>query len=473
MRRSYFILYCLSLVFLYASCSNKDAIEKIPVVVNKYDASQPTAATSIIPTRGIIDQAFVIYGNFPGDISGMKVYFGQKKAILTATDGNTVTGLVPKQPNGLNQISFVVGTDSLAPADVQFKYKQSRFVSTISGKLGSDAGWMTDANYAGAALDAVTYGNIEYVVAVAGQKADNIFAIASDWNDNNKMFLLSQDDYKITKLSTPGTLSGCAVTSTRDRFYTTIFWGGDHAIFFYSKANSWEYATTGITIKQGDFSSARVNSITLAEDDNLLYVMDVDGRIAEVNLKEKFYKIYTSAAKKPSGVDPNNWGGLITGDLPTSFGDWKDSYICYSKYHHCFFASFTNQNAIYKLVKNADNTLTSTLYAGNNGKDIAVGDRLKDAKFKNPSGMVVNTDGEIFVCNKGGAWWEAESMVIMRIAGDAVDIVAGNKTSNSPLQNGDPLEATFKCPRMLSIDSDGNYIIAGGDDKTVRKLSIE
>jgi hypothetical protein len=472
MRRSYFILYCLSLVFLFASCSNEDAIEKYPTIENKYDSSQPTAVTSILPTRGIIDQTFVIYGNFPGDISGMKVYFGDKKAVLTATDGKTVTGLVPKQPDGLNQISFVVGTDSLAPATMLFKYKQSRSVSTISGKFLANT-YMTDANYAGAALDAVTYGNIDYVAAVAGQKADNIIAIGSGWGD--KMFLLSQDDYKVTKLSTPGNLCSPAVTSTRDRIYVTRFWYGmDHPILFYAKENNWEYAATGITLKQADFTSGKVNSMTLAEDDNLLYVMDDDGRIAEVNLKEKFYKIYASAAKKPSGVDPNNWGGLITGDLPTSFSDWRGTFITYSKYHHCFFASFRAQNAIYKLVKNADNTWTSTLHAGNNGQGIAVGDRLKDAQFCHPEGLVVNADGDIFVCNSGGNYWEYTNMVISKIAGGAVSIVAGNKNnSSSPLQNGDPLEATFHGPRMLSIDSDGNYIIAGGEDNTVRKLSIE
>ena len=66
----------------------------------------------------------------------MKVYFADKKAVLTATDGISITGLVPKQPNGLNQISVVIGTDSIVPAGIQFKYKQSQSVKTVAGKLG-------------------------------------------------------------------------------------------------------------------------------------------------------------------------------------------------------------------------------------------------------------------------------------------------------------------------------------------------
>jgi hypothetical protein len=201
--------------------------------------------------------------------------------------------------------------------------------------------------------------------------------------------------------------------------------------------------------------------------------MDTEGRIAEVNLKEKSYKIYASAVKKPGAVNPDNFGGLITGDLPSNFGDWNDSFICYSKYHHCFFASFSNQHAIYKLVKNEDNTWTSTLYAGNNGQGIIPGDRLKDVQFNKPHGMVVNADGEIFVCNKGTQPWVGSGHCISKISGNMVSVVAGNPNSNNPLVNGDPLEATFNTPRNLAIDSDGNYIIAGGNDRTVRKLSIE
>ena len=54
-----------------------------------------------------------------------------------------------------------------------------------------------------------------------------------------------------------------------------------------------------------------------------------------------------------------------------------------------------------------------------------------------------------------------------------VELVAGRPDSNDPLVNGDPLESTFRVPRNISIDSDGNYIISGGEDRTVRKLSIE
>lgn len=470
MNKIHHILYSLCLLLLVVACSKEEVIEKVPLIINKYDSSIPTAVDEILPVRGIIDQTFIINGNFPGELSDMKVYFGEKKAVLTATDGISVTGLVPKQPEGLNQVSVVLGTDSLVPANLQFKYKQSRSVKTIAGKLGVDR-WMSDADYAGAALDAVTFGDVHYVAAVAGQTQDNIFMIETGWG--NRLFLLSQDDNQVQKITTPTNLCSPAVNSTRDAFYVTRFWNGNRTIYYYSKENSWEYSTTGITVSGSDLPGAKVSSVTFGEDDNWLYLMDSEGRIAEVNLQEKSYKVYTSAVKKPGGIDPNIYGGEIIGDLPTSFGDWEDSFITYSKYHDCFFASFANQNAIYQLVKNADNTWTSTLYAGNNGQGIEMGHRLVDARLNHPHGMVVNEDGELFVVNKGSCPWCGDGHVIVKIFGDVVELVAGKPNSNNPLVNGDPSESTFKVARNISIDSDGNYIIAGGEDRTVRKLSIE
>ena len=470
MCRSHKVLINISLLLLLVACNEDVTIEKVPSIVNKYDSSKPVSVDAIIPTRGIIDQTFIVNGNFPGELSDMKVYFNDKRAILTATDGISITGLVPKQPDGVNQISVVIGTDSIVPEGLLFKYKQSRSVKTIAGKLGVDS-WMSDADYAGAPLDAVTFGDVHYVAAVKGQAQDIIFAVETGWG--NRLFLLSQDDNQVQKISTPDNLSCPTVNSMRDAIYVTQFWNRGRSIYYYSKENSWEYSTTGITVATSDLPGAKVSSLTFGETDDWLYLMDSEGRIAEVNMQEKTYKVYTSAAKKPGSINPDNYGGEIKGDLPTSFGDWQDSFITYSKYHSCFFASFANQHAIYKLVKNADNSWTSTLYAGNNGQGIEVGHRLLDARLNHPHGMVVNENGELFVVNKGSCPWCGDGHVIMSISGDIVEIVAGRPNSNNPLVNGDPLESTFKVARNLSIDSDGNYIISGGEDRTVRKLSIE
>jgi hypothetical protein len=270
MKKKYFILSYLFVLFFVACENGSEIIEKTPEIINKYDPGKPSTVEEILPIRGIIDQTFIINGNFPGELSDMKVYFDTKRAIITATDGISITGLVPKQKEGLNQVSVVLGTDSLVPASLTFKYKQSRSVKTISGKLGTDA-WMSDAAYAGAPLDAVTYGEVQFAVAVKGQRLDNIFMIESGWG--NRLFLLSQDDNKIQKLATPDALCLPAVNSTRDAFYVTQFHSKARTIYYYSKANSWEYATTGIKIPTSDLGNARLPSMTFGENDNFLYLL--------------------------------------------------------------------------------------------------------------------------------------------------------------------------------------------------------
>lgn len=64
---------------------------------------------------------------------------------------------------------------------------------------------MSDADYAGAPLDAVTFGEVHYVAVVKGQAQDIIFMVETGWS--NRLFLLSQDDNQVQKISTPDNLS--------------------------------------------------------------------------------------------------------------------------------------------------------------------------------------------------------------------------------------------------------------------------
>jgi len=475
MKKKYLIFSVLFFLFFIACKNGTDVIEKYPIVENKYNASVPTGADSITPNYGVIDQTFVLNGNFPGSIKDMKVYFGKKRAVLTATDGKCIVGLVPKEPNGYNQISVVIGKDSIVPADLKFKYHQSQSVKTICGKLGNMT-WMADASYAGAAIDAVTLGETHYVQTVAGVKADNIMLIEAGWG--NRLFILSIDDNKITKLSTPGALCHPAVPSSRTSFYATTFWNGNRSIYLYTKENGWTYVNIGVTISSSDYPGDKVCSMTFAEDDNLLYCVDSQGRIAEINITDKSYKIYTTADQKPGGIAASAFGGLIIPSkdpgkqAPNNFDTWEGSYITYSKYHHCFFVSYTNENAIYKYVKNPDKTWTCSLYAGGNGAGTTVGNRLIDAQFNAPHGLVVNADGDIFVTSKGSNFWtQGGDSRIQKISGDAVEIAAG--TTGSLTNGTNPKEAVFQYLRDITIDNDGNYYIAGGNDASVRKLSIE
>src|SRR5690606_523910 len=77
----FFLAIVLSIGFV-ACNSGTEEIEKIPAIANKYDSTKPTSVTGIIPSYGIIDEDFIVEGNFPGKLEDMKVYFGDKGRYL-------------------------------------------------------------------------------------------------------------------------------------------------------------------------------------------------------------------------------------------------------------------------------------------------------------------------------------------------------------------------------------------------------
>jgi len=124
----------LFLLFLVASSSSCKAMQKIPKIANKYDPNQSAWLDSIDPTFGVINSTFIVDGNFSGAISYLKVNFRQKRVILT-TDRPSIIRFIPKEPDGYNQISVVIGKNSIVLANLKFRYNQSQSIKIICRKL--------------------------------------------------------------------------------------------------------------------------------------------------------------------------------------------------------------------------------------------------------------------------------------------------------------------------------------------------
>jgi len=125
----------LFLLFLVACCSSCKAMQKIPKIANKYDPNQSASLDSIDPTFGVINSTFIVDGNFSCAISYLKVNFGQKRVILITTDRPSIIGFILKEPDGYNQISVVIGKDSIIPANLKFRYHQGQSIKIICRKL--------------------------------------------------------------------------------------------------------------------------------------------------------------------------------------------------------------------------------------------------------------------------------------------------------------------------------------------------
>ncbi|WP_321480027.1 hypothetical protein [uncultured Bacteroides sp.] len=439
MKKNLFYVFLISLFFF--ACNGNEEIKKTLETGDYYVPSKPVSVTELLPSWGQIDQDFIVRGNFPKDTAQIKVYFGTRRAVILGCDGYELYGMIPKQSPGYNQLSVVVGKDSITP-DIQFKYYQTQSLKTIVGKFGDD-------QYLEGSLDEARIKNPTGLGTVEGKKGDNIILVEGEWD--SRISLISLDDNKMIKIADVGWSGGPAVTSTRDKFYV-INRSGNRNIYSFSKNNGWTTTpVTDLTITDDMLSSGSVvGGLSFAEDDRLLYVMTGDGYLGCIDLVDKtFTKV----------LGKNDWDGVNIGT------DWS-SYLMYSKYYKCFFATFQGANGIFKITQDAEKKWKAEKFAGfNSGNNVILGHRLNDAVLRNPAGVAVNQDGEIYFASRSGH-------VILKIKGDIVSLVAGTPGSYGAV-TGAPLESRFDQPRAIVTDFEDNFYIGDGSNRVIRKLTIE
>ena len=423
-----------------AGCgSGEEAINLYPDVKNEYDPSKPVNLESISPAYGGINTPFMVTGNFSDSLSHMKVYFDRKPAVLISTNGSMIFGLVPKIGAGKHNISVVCGTDSVTNATAVFKYEQTKSVKTIAGAFGND-------KYQDGDLNTSRFKEVSNIATVKGTNSDNVIAVESWWNA--RVSLISPEDNQVVTLSTTKSFCTPAVDNTREKFYLWSHWAEDRTIYAYQRGDNYTEKNTGITIKRNDMPGQIWSGCFTEGDDTHLYMLDTENHFCCVDLDKKTYEVIPLQGEKVK--------------------DFRDrSQLMYSKHQHCFFAAFFQMNGIYKIYKDKDGVWHQERYAGFNGNGCTEGDRLKDAQFIEPMGMTETSDGDIYIINRAGNF-------ISKISGDQVSVVAGKPGSGGQVNSDtEPLDARFNFAQDIAVDSEDNFYIAGGWDRTVRKLSIE
>jgi hypothetical protein len=147
-------------------------------------------------------------------------------------------------------------------------------------------------------------------------------------------------------------------------------------------------------------------------------------------------------------------------------------YLVYDHVKDCFYVSLYESYSIYKITKIGDdwgNGVQAELYAGSPSSSAVIDGDLKDARFKQPMGMCMDEDGNLYICDSDGA------DVIRKISfiDGYVSTVAGTLGKESPQINGDPAEAVFLDPYDISYDGSGNFFITEWWEATIRRYTIE
>lgn len=436
-----------SLFLFLAACNSSEEIEKFPNIVNRYDSSRPKEVTGFKPLTGHIDENFIVEGNLGTDLSRMKVYFGERQAVLLSTDGQTIHGIVPKQPGGDNRISVVLDDDSIV-TDIKFHYRQVQTITAVAGDYAAKQNWD-----GGSKIDAsLAESSFSFICGLTVVAGGNLL-VGETWFA--RLRLVSFEDNQVVTLVNDWSTQYCdgATNSTRDIAYL-IERNNSHKLHQFNRKDGWVSIELRNSIPEltGD-----VSSCTMADDDRYLYVRDSHGNFGRLDLHTEGVPFEMLLERTFGGAD--GW-----------------TKICYSKHSDCFYATQPERHGIYKIWQ--DKTTQKwhiEEYAGFNGAGLNEGDRLSEAQFSYPVGICADRDGNVYVTNRSNRTifkiWKKNGKV-EHVAGTPSAWNTDDGGTKAPL-NGKPLESTFYDPITIVIDEEENFFVAGENEYQIRKYSIE
>lgn len=423
------------LCLLFAACSGGEVIKKFPDVENMYDPSRPKEVTGMQPLTGRIDNNFVIEGNLGDNIEDMRVYFDDKKAVLLRTDGQTLHGIIPKQPDGYNKITVVLGEDSII-TDIEFRYRQVQTVSTITGSYANRKFWGDDQN--DGSLAEATFSLLRGVSVVAG----NSILVSEEVG---RIRLVSQEDEKVVSLTGNWQhyFGDGAVNQARDEVYFIHM--DSKELFRCRRSEGW----SPFKLRDGyqEFTG-KSQALTFGADERYLYLREHNGKFGRIDLEVEGWPFELLLETEPETVEK--------------------ARICYSKMSDCFYYSSSSHAGISKVWQDkTTGQWKEERYAGYNGNGLAEGNRLTEAKFNKPEGLCADRDGNIYVTN-----YENHTIMKIWLKSGHVEHVAGTQR-NGAVINGKPLESVFNNPVGIAMDDEDNFIIVSVNDGEIRKYSIE
>jgi hypothetical protein len=389
-----------------------------------------------MPSSGEIGDKFVIRGNFGTELSEMRVLFAGQEAVLISTDGVSIYGIVPKQPNGDNEVEVWVGEERIT-MEARFAYVQNQRVSTVSGKYNTSA--YTDGNI----FDA----RFQSLVAVGVVDGDNIIAVETH---NQRIRLVSQTEGKVTTLMTGFCTGKPAVNKARDKIYFVELYNNAHKVFTMEKESGW--VPRKIRENISELNGGELWACALDDTERYLYVRNQRGVFVRMSLDEY-------------GADGQLKVEVLLNVLPLGNSNAFNSLV-YNPVDKCFFASQMGAHGIYRIWEDASGWHVEE-YAGFIRAGAADGDRRTEAQFNYPFGMTVDRAGNLYVA-------ESYNFLIRKIdrATGMVTTVAGRYRVTGGL-DGLPLESTFNDPQDIAVDSEDNFFIVEQGAKTIRKLAIE
>jgi hypothetical protein len=457
MKKYYLVLMLAGFIALVSCKEETFSYQENQVTGKPYDPNVPVEISGFTPDSGKIREKVVITGsNFGNDKEQVQVFFNDgfsdKEAIVISVDGTSIYCLAPRQSDGRSQIKVVVNKQSTpAVASKTFRYTAAITVSWVAG-VGTRDGY--GAKYNDGTLSEANFWKPQGIVALGDEQ---IMTFGFHEAASNHVRFISVKDDKVTTIQSGAYLGKPAVNETRTKVYATTL-NPPHTVYEYKKESGWMPFNIGILEVPGFPNCCdRIRSLAMmdrAHDPNeeWLYFCHKDQNFGRFNINTGVTEILSSTLDVPV----KNWAG----------------YLVYDKFNDCFYVSLYESYSIYRISRTGANWadgVQAELFAGSPSQSAVIDGPLEDARFRQPMGMCMDDEGNIYICDCNNA------DVIRKISAidGYVSTIAGTLNKESPQVNGNPAEAVFLDPQDISYDGDGNFYITEWWEATIRKYAVE
>lgn len=232
---------------------------------------------------------------------------------------------------------------------------------------------------------------------------------------------------------------------------------GDVVTFTTPTTNTAAFPYADVSTYAGDGNAGLVNSSLLTSEfqNPQAIAVDAQGNIYVADsFNNQIRKISNETVSTLAGAD----AGYVDGKAADA-RFYSPQGLAVDAQGNVYVSDFGN-NAIRKITPDG----TVSTFAGGNGVGYADG-KGATVKFYNPSGLVIDAQGNIYVADKG-------NNVIRKIIADGtVSTVAGIKTAG--YADAAATLAQFNNPSAVTVDGQGNLYVADMGNNAIRKITTD
>ena len=421
MKKSAYALLLFGLAFFIA-CSNNDDEGAAP-----FDPNKPLKLTTFYPDSGGIATQVILRGeNFGTNANDLRVYFNKKQAAVVKAYGDMAYVITPRLPGEICDISVAIGKDSLV-YETPFKYQIKVQVSTLCGN--PNEGDSKDGTLAAARLKNPDYMGID--------NEDNIYFV--EYGLNNVRQINEKKNQVITLLKSPAWREGFGTDAEGSVVY---FCTGLPGYFKFDPLQQWtpRRVTPSKVDPTEDFNFTQKEEIKGTKYDNMLYTVNFLGDVIQIDPATDRMKVY---AKK---IAPDSYNFIAF--------DKRNPNLMYIPMHH------KHKIVVFDLITKTVKDFAGTGAAGHQ-------DGEKDfAMFNGPCNICIDEDNNIYVA-------DTYNRVIRKVSPEGIVTTEAGTPGKRGYLDGAPDVALFDEPYGIVIDSEGTIFVSEYYKHCIRKLSIE